>query len=190
VTIELTRRWFVFGSVAAVAAAPIPSVVAPSIVPEPMPSAHVYLRRVITELQFGFVDVPANVSEAADIRVFVHRNGGRAKFPHIQLRMNVHSSFIWNAPWNEGFVVLPQDTFEIVIDSNQRIGKFFLVADDTVDEGPPITVCETHDWPQVEPVQPMFLHADNSLEARIARKNAKPVETDWGDYNDEYEIES
>jgi hypothetical protein len=197
--VDLNRRWFVFGSVAAVAAAALPSPARAFLEPpvERLPSAHVFLKRAIRDFSFGF-DVPAGTpDEIAGIKVFVHRAGTRAECPFLHIVMNVKSTFRWVAPPHDPssrINLMPEDTFEIEVDSDQLVGKFYLIADDTVDEGPPITVVETHDWPQTGPAAPMYLHADNSLEARIARRDlamqsALDDDDDGDDYpEDDYDV--
>jgi hypothetical protein len=69
--------------------------------------------------------------------------------------------------------VRPEDTFEVEVNGvSRKKASFHIIADDKVDDGPPIRVIEIHHWPQEGPVEPMFLYADNSLEARLARREA------------------
>lgn len=189
--VDLTRRWFVFGSVAAVAAAAIPSAAQAFLEPaiERLPSAHVYLKRSICEFMFAFEDVPADApeDESASISVYVHHAGERAEQPILHVRMNVRGVYRW-VGCGEEIVMMVDETFEIEVGSTRRVGKFHLIAADTVDEGPPIMVQEIHDWPRVGPVEPMYLHADNSLEARIARRDAIPSAPFDDDYDDDYDV--
>jgi hypothetical protein len=169
---ELTRRWFVFGSVAAVAAATIPVAVSNLIV-EPMPSAHVFLKRRIVDLSFAFDPLlPGTPDEMAIIEIFVDRNGEARGLSQFHIAINTRSNFRWVASHDEtsGFFIRPEDVFRLEVNANHRVGQLYLIAKDWIDDGPPIEVCEYHTFPQQGPLQPMFLHADNSLEARLARK--------------------
>lgn len=180
--VDLTRRWFVFGSVAAVAAAALPVALSPV---ERLPSAHVFLKRAIRDFYFSFDVDAAQADEAATVKLFIQKAGERTTV--FEMRMNVRSSFRWAANVDDPITVMPEDTFEVEIDSNHLVGLFTMIADDTVDEGPPITVVENHRCPQVGPVEPMYVHVDNSLEARLARKAAVPICDD--DYpEDDYDV--
>jgi hypothetical protein len=200
--IKLSRRWFVFGSVAAVAAATIPQPVVALLEPPVvrLPSAHVFLRRAIRDFTFSFVDVPpGEAAEPAFVSLFVHRGGKRSEQPVFgPIGIRACATFRWVAcgPLDQ-LIVLPDDTFELVVDARHLhlVGKLFMVADDTVDEGPPITVVETHDWPNTGPTPPMFVHVDNSLEARLARQSNIPLpdfddDYDYGDDDDDGKYDS
>jgi hypothetical protein len=194
--VDINRRWFVFGSVAAVAAAALPLPVQAFLEPpvERLPSAHVFLKRAIRDFYFSFNDVDhanddvdaAPADESATVRLFVQKAGERTTI--FEMRMNVRSSFRWAANVDDPITVMPEDTFEVEIDSNHLVGLFTMIADDTVDEGPPITVVENHRCPRVGPVEPMYVHVDNSLEARLARKAAVPIADDDDDieYEDDF----
>jgi hypothetical protein len=181
--LNITKRSFIFGSATAVAVAalPVAALLGPAQV-ETAPSPHVFLKRRLVEFQIGFPE--AKVADLAEISIFVHRNGVRTTEPLIKFLMNVTRHFRWKGL--DAICVMSGDVFEIAVNSNNHVGQVVIIADDTIDEGPSVSICEVHNFPQKGPIKPMFLHADNSLEARIARRDAVLafLDTDDNEWDD------
>lgn len=157
---DITRRWFVFGSVAAVAAATLP--IGPSI--ERVTAAHVFLKRKIIELSVSFI-VENNVDEAALIEVL--KDGHKI----LHFPMNVQAMLRWIAVPGDEIYLLPLQTFDLIATAKSAIGKIDMMCYDWIDNGPPVAVVERYLFPQNEDLQKQlyFIHTDNSLEARLAR---------------------
>lgn len=166
--VELTRRWFVFGSAAAVAAAHFP---APALADHfgqvtPMVTPVAFRHRRVFDIMASFD--PGGPDEVAEVTLFVR---GQAWF---HAGFSTRSFFRWVAPPNplSHIVVLPNDTFALEIKSRTGVGSIQMFVADTVDEGPPIHRCETHAFSgDGKPVVVMTdFDVDNSLAARLERQ--------------------
>ena len=161
--IELTRRWFVFGSAAAIAATQIP-LVAPELVPSiiPMPAQHTFLRRELIDLIASF-DYDKAVDEAGDIRIIGPRGDSV-----MHVKINTKAIYRWvSHEGEEGIIIRPDESFSFVAESNgAAIGKLKAVFMDYIDDGPPVYVTESYPN-DGEP--PQYLYTDNSREARDRR---------------------
>lgn len=184
--VDLTRRWFVFGATAAVATAvvqPATAFLQPPII-EPAASAHVFLSRKIRDITMGF-DSGSGPDQMAVIELFA---GKRTVFHQV---MSTRSTYHWLAEPGGEIDLMPSETFTIVANSNTAVAQITLICEDKIDDGSPVIVCEQHTFPQSGPVQPMFMHVDNSREARDARAEqarlvASKADDEFVDFDDEY----
>jgi hypothetical protein len=169
-SVDLTRRWFVFGTVASIAAASIAAApAAPSLViPLPSPVAPGLRYRLIRELR-ATVDGPP--SECAIFDLIVRdktwmRHGARSG-----------DALFWRAFQDiEAICLLPEQTFRLEVEGRGE-ATITLIVGDKVDDGPPIWRSQLHRPGRAAPeVQDLF--ADNSLEARLARQNRGPKMSD------------
>jgi hypothetical protein len=182
--IELTRRWFVFGSAAVVAAAVLPETASPALVPEMVPnSAGVFLRREIFEMALSSVEFDLRDADGQNVRPVVFRLivGDR---PMLQAAINPNGGhYSWRAL--ESIIQRPHEVLSLDVQSGYSKCTAAVMYYDYVDEGPPIRMLATYPIPYEGPPLVNYLDADNSLEARLARKaaaeNAAPI--DWDDYD-------
>lgn len=198
---ELTRRFFLLGSAAAVAAATIPAAI---IIEEivRLPSAHAFLDRRIMDFTMWFDQPAGSPDQMVHVRLFIAGREG----PFYNLSLNTRGYFRWfsHDPL-EHPLLLPGDTFRVECKySREDIPAIMqCICADKVDEGPPIHLVENHTFRGgvIESSGPMFLEMDNSLEARLERKRKSEEasaeyerkvaagEITEDDYDDEFEDE-
>ena len=191
---NVTRRFFVFGSAAAVAVAALPKVIAPPIALEEIvlcPAAHVYKRRAVYDIAMGF-EVPQDFAEDHPAIIRLMRGDNCLK----AFGMNVRGNMRW-CVWDdsERIIMTPEST--IRIDVEFPLGRSFpaqvhMMADDTIDEGPPVKVCEFYKIVDGKPEVkgPLFIDTDNSLEARLERKRLweeRRIAELTNDFDDDYD---
>lgn len=177
--VELTRRWFVFGTAAAVAAAAIPAVLTTPIVDVP-PLGFRY--RLIRELVFcgGQSTRPSFLSVIVRDQTLL--SGG----------VGPGGSFFWRAMDGGDIIVGPTDTMRLDV-ADSESAEITLISGYKVDDGPPIWRQERHIFPQIRPPEIGDLYPDNSLEARLEREtrtlyDEEGVEDfDDEDFDDEFE---
>ena len=160
--IEVSRRWFVFGSAAAIAAATVPVWIPPAIV-TPVSAQSVFLLRKVFELSMW-----NNGSAAGFLDVFVHND----EVPWHRSGVPPGGMYFWRAMRGNEIDLLPDSTFRMA--ATAGIEKIFVGCLDTIDEGPPIYRYEEHTFKPDGSVVVIAgdLDPDNSLEARLARQAA------------------
>lgn len=187
-TIELSRRLFLFGSAAALAAAAVPVAIAGSVIKPPVftpvQAMSPYLRRVVwgADIGFEFADDAPNDYASVDI-------GRGPDRPILHFDTSTRSVLSWVAHPLSAIIVPANDTLSVSLRSARGLGSVILTCADVVDEGPPIRLIECHTFPQRGPAEIVYLDVDNSLEARLERKKAAeeaaaraPEEDEHDDY--------
>lgn len=163
---ELSRRLFLFGSAAAVAAASIPFAVKEAIhVPfvTQVAAQQKFKNRHVLELLAGFdssnEDGIASVDLIANERTLLH------------YAMNQRgSSFRWVAALGHSIKIAGNETFLLNVRSEGGIGSLSMVCHDWIDDSEyPIEVYERHFFPSQGPAKVLMLYPDNSLQARRQR---------------------
>lgn len=189
--INLSRRWFVFGSAAAVASLAVPKgVFLPEPIVEPAITGHAFLQRRVGELNFGFGAIPPGAENSAAVLELWARD--RRVFG--PLVMSVRGMFRWKALIGGEIIILPGEVLRLDVVS-ERVEAFAeIYCDDKVDDGPPVEVVERYSFPQVEPVLSAFLNPDNSRAARDEREKSRAQVAleealePWGDDLDALEL--
>ena len=170
-TIELSRRLFLFGSAAALAAAAVPVVAGPIITPPfftPVPALAPYLRREILDIMVAF-DPHDGPDRVAMIDLIIN---GKNEFHY---GMNTRGCLRWVAHKSDEIKLFPDQTFALECASQAGLGRINMICRDYVDEHDPIMRSEEHIFPQGLPsiCNIYDLEVDNSVEARIARKEKR-----------------
>lgn len=153
--IELTRRIFLIGSAAAVAVAAAP--LSPFEV-QPVPALQTYLKREIIDIWATF-----SQTEWGNVALIEIVVDGKVRFKEAASPMyGFRTSFLPG----EGIELLPSQTFQLVCASDHAIGEVGMVCSDTIDDGRPIMVLETHTFPCRGPARilPMRLEDAERLE--------------------------
>jgi hypothetical protein len=187
--VVLTRRWFVFGSAAAVAAAALPALAleAPAIIKPftPVVAPHEFLSRRVCDLWATFDE--KLLDGIAEVSMFVRGSPD----PWLHIGLSTRCSFRWVPRPREELILRPQDHFALAVKSPRGVGRIHLTCYDKIDDGPSVALVEEHIFPQRGPAQIHYLNPDNSLEARLKREKeaaelaAREVEED--DYDDDYD---
>jgi len=175
--IELTRRWFMFGSAAAIAAATIPEALASAQI-EACIAQHAFRKRLVSELHCTFdwrdqyesdgIDCLPDPIRPARVRMFRSTDLIR---PILQVNVSQTFDFMWRANPGDEIVVLPTSTISLDVESQSVACQIFMFCLDWIDDGPPVGVMESHIFPRPLLAPTIeFLHTDNSLKARLARR--------------------
>lgn len=170
-TVELSRRLFLFGSAAALAAAAVPVAIAESAIAAPIftpvPALAPYLRREVWGILAGFEPSVSDPHGPATIQI------GRHNGPNIlQWGMDTRSTYLWRAMPMRQIIVPDHSPLRMSVLSPRALGRVIMTCHDIVDEGPPVELVENHTFPPIGQASATvcYLHPDNSLTARLARK--------------------
>jgi hypothetical protein len=198
--VELTRRFFVFGSAAAVAAAALPPALIAVAKIEPAPALHVFKKRMIREVMVAFEAMDGLPLSDFPGRIRLYRGVSadeqqrlwldRPEMCLLDTQVGLRSTWRWICHPNEGIVSLPQSLVTLDVEAHGARCNVDLVCQDWIDEGPPIEVIERRAFPHSGPPPlPLFLYADNSLEARVARANTENLYDAFfdGEYEEKYD---
>src|SRR5437660_6294708 len=163
--VELTRRWFVFGSAAAVAAAATlvsepTNLIKPPIF-TPAVAGHHFLRRQVWEIFAGCTEGPGDWSI---VELFV---GDRCLF-HQAIPL---ATFQWVAFPGSEIICTPSRTFRLAVQSERGIGMVALGCKDWVDDDDPIQCIETHTFPSLGPASVVALELADA--ERLAHARAR-----------------
>jgi hypothetical protein len=173
---DITKRSFLFGAAAVIAAVNLPLSVAEPANIFKAPALQPFKRRMICNLMATF---DAETDGVASIELYVR---DRLWFFY---QMNQRSTFRWAAPPGGEIVLLPQDSFRLDVSSESGIGRIQLICYDYVDfADAPMLVSEEHTFPASGPALILPFHPDNSLEARRKRYLEPPAAPDYADYGD------
>lgn len=161
-TIELSRRWFIFGSAAAVAAAAIKQSFA-TLVPTPAPP---YISRQISDYILYPYHVPGT-DEFATFNIYIRDNLTRSA------SINTRGFYHWSSsdPLDMP-MIMQDDVFRIEMIGGSGLGEVVLTCRDKIDDGPRVHLLERWTFPIKGPAEFNYLHYDNSLEARLERERA------------------
>jgi hypothetical protein len=167
---DLSRRIFLFGSAAALAAAAAPKLplfqraieVEPFV---PVPALSPFRRRLICDFTLEFE--PMANPGVGELWVF------RGKNCLHNVGMSELATYRWCAMPGYEWIVLPDQPLRMELRSRSGLGRVDMICHDYVDDGPPIDLMETHTFPQRGPAIVNYLEADNSLETRVARAKAR-----------------
>ena len=193
--VELTRRWFLFGTAAAIAVATTPSVLLPEEVVQ-ITTPHNFLSRRIRDIIIQFEEPlkPEGLIQQADQWARISCWVSGRKYSFCQTQINTRGLFRW-VSMDDAYdpIVLPLEEIRIEVEFSDHdipaIVQFTCA--DTIDEGPPIHLIENYRIVNgvAETSGPFFLEVDNSLEARNERKRIVAPEWDdtpeWDDVDDE-----
>lgn len=170
---DITRRWFVFGSAAAITAAALP------LGTQCFANDTPFIKREIIDISMMFNAKPGDKAVASCIDVLA---GDRHM---LSTMMNIHSNYRWQTPRGSGIILLPDELLIFHASEAATIASFCVGHLDYVDEGPPIHCISEYGCNGLIGSAPIF--TDNSLEARIARRDAIPIPFYGDDYDDEDE---
>lgn len=165
--IEVSRRLFLFGSAAALAAAAVP-VVDGSVITRPMftpvPALADYLRREVVEMYASF-DPHDGPGRLAKIMLSIRGQ------PIFGSAMQTTGVLRWRAGPHGAIICRAADTYALEVISEIGLGRVDLTCADHVDEHDPIMNLERHTFPLGMPptCQILPLNTDNSVEARQTR---------------------
>jgi hypothetical protein len=160
--VDVTRRFFLFGSAAAVAVATIGR---PFAIPAPSPVvATPYRRRLITGIEL----IPQPPVPGRDVpvtfRFFRGSNGDLMK----EWTINARGMLSWRSVEDLDAIVMLKDEVLIVeMIGGTGLGEAQLYCRDKVDAGPEISRLEIHTWPQNGPAQVYELEAGRVLGERV-----------------------
>jgi hypothetical protein len=164
-SVELTRRWFLLGASAAIAATAIPF-------STPVPAQTKFLRRSVFEINAGFiVDQPATADRrpaSDDIAVVELFRNENCLF-HVAIGPG--ANFVWIASPLAELILLPTEVFKLSLRSKSGFGFINLVCRDVFEDEEAITVVERHTFPSRGPAEVFALDTRDS--ARLDRYQIK-----------------
>ena len=135
--VDLTRRWFILGTAAAVAVAAAPIFTAEV---ERVAAVHAYKKRLIYGFMVGFdhdgIDEVASVS----LRRI------ESDYPLHQVMMNVRGFYRWCAVPGSEILALPSHPIIFDIQSNTSVGKIIIECEDKTDDGRSVHVAEFYEF--------------------------------------------
>lgn len=150
--VELSRRFFVFGTAAAIAAAAVPTKVGAltRITPiTPVPALNKFKRRLIWDFQAyndgGFGLVSLYRGNECIHRVGLAQYGSYRWVPFLDLGRDL-----------AGIHIRDDEVFRLSIESQDNgpsLGSIDLMCEDWIDDGDPVRVLERHQFPQRGPAQ-------------------------------------
>jgi hypothetical protein len=181
--VDLTRRWFVFGSAAALALASVPAIVAPDTVQKVLVPG-LYKTRKIRDIFASFDLGPEEQQINAFAEMAISRNGTDI----FRIGLNTRGSFRWVAAPLHEIVVPARGSVNLSVKSPRGVGLVSMVCADDVDDGPPILVSEHYRFPRGggrPTVDTLFMEVDNSIDARRRREAASAVARSWEPEDDE-----
>lgn len=129
--IELSRRWFCLGSIAAIAAVvakPVPIVAAPSIVPLPTTSPYLVRRICDLSVEAGF-PIDRRGVEVQRAFMMLLRVAGR---PIIQTGCASGSNYVWRAAPGHEIIVQALETIDFDVDPSMMNIDVGLICRDTI----------------------------------------------------------
>lgn len=193
VVIEISRRRFFLGMGAVAAMAALPPMEIVSAIAAPPPVG--YRWRKIKSIEITFENTNG-INHRADIDITIREL-------RLSFNMGTQAIYRWLPMPLEEPVLMADTPIEIAILSPVGIGVIYLIVEDKVDDGPAISMLETHTFPQdgERTVIQHFLELDNSLEARLKSQveiaSRSPI--DWDnlecddddlEYDDDDEVEA
>ena len=173
----ITRRWFLIGSGAAIAAAAMPFAT-------PVTAGAPYRTRHIVGLSASSAG-----NGAGNIALFARGQ----PLPLLHFGLGSGGFLEWRAAPDGHIIIRRQDVVKLAFDNlspigNASLGTIGLRVDDYVDDGPPIQLVEQHTFPQRGPADIFHIHTDNSLAARLERKaeaeRRATMPIDWSEYDE------
>jgi hypothetical protein len=160
--VELSRRLFLFGSAAALAAATVPGAVAESVIAPPVftpvQAMSPYLRRMVWGIDIGFYYADDAPNDVASVDI---GRGPDRTILHFDLSTRSVLRWVERGPLN-AIIVPANDTLSIALRSASGLGSVDLMCEDKVDEGAPIHLVERHTFPQRGPAEILYLRPQNS----------------------------
>lgn len=173
----INRRRFLFGMGAIAAAAALPPVAQfEQIVAAPPATA--FLKRLITDITFSTMGADSSGARSG-LLLDLKRPGTNETIFHTGIS-NSGALWRWVAMRGNEIIVLPESLVDFDIRGDMRKCEVHLICHDTVDEGPPIELQESHFFEDGSHTNVMsnFLYPDNSLQARLERKRSLRTEED------------
>jgi hypothetical protein len=168
----LSRRLFLIGSSAAIAAAKLPAFAEERIAVTPLPAMATFKHRRICDLTAGFWDTEGQPDTYSFVSTFAATPTQFELFvrgrPFFNVMLGDGATLRWVATPGNEVILLPGETVALSVKPERLQGAVKIIVADKVDEGPPIMRIELHQYPFDKPLL-QDLDEDNSLEARLER---------------------